>query len=423
MILFKALKKWLLYAYIFYVIYTPVFSPSIIFDKYIVLYGLLFVVLFPYILRRDKSLWKILGHKNVLYLMAFIFLSSLYFTVVQLMNNVEIQSFMDLRLVQNNIINVLIVHAAVIIDKLNRQGFSRRKSFELLLKFGALQGIICLLSLVLPFFKDIAIHLYQATGGFNTFVMDARIYGISSDYTFGTPIYHGLLAGIAVYDIIKNGRRKNYYLYILLILAAVFLNGRTGLVVFLLVSVVSMFYWYIKRHQKMRILGATAALVFVVIGSLGVLQYASPSTYSFVNSFIDDTKNLVVDGKLTGNYQVLLGESLHLPQNEQLVFGEGYRVYDSDAVDRFGFRSDIGYVNDIYMGGLVFALMSYLSLFYFLVYRSQENMVLFLTIALIGMIVNFKGEILRSAIFMFLIIYMKMLMQTRLDGKNERKTA
>lgn len=411
MILFDKLKKYLLYLYIFYVIYTPVLVNSPVFDKYFLLYVLMLLMLTPYVLRRDKSLLEILGNRNVIFLMTAILLSSIYFTIIQFTSNIDIDNFMDLRLIQNNVINVLIIHAAIIIDKLRKRGFSKRGAFELLLKIGALQGIVCLLGLFFPLFKEMAIFLYGIAGGANPFVIESRIYGISSDYTFGTPIYHGLLAGLAVYEAIKN-RLNRYYFYTILILISTFLNGRTGIVIFLLVATLSVVYLYAKKQEKKKIITVLGSIGVIIIVMINCLQYISPNTYKFVDSFIDDTKSLIFHQELTGNYKVLIEDSLRFPENEDFIFGAGFRVYDAEAEQRAGFRSDIGFVNDMYMGGVIFTLLLYLGSVYFLVHDSRDSKFLFLVIIIAIALANFKGEIFRSSIFMFLIIYVKLLSLT-----------
>lgn len=407
MSLVKLVQKVLLYAYIFYVIYTPIFGSGIIFDKYVVLYILMFIMLAPYILKRDNSLLHVLGKKSVIFLMLFVLLSSIYFTVIQIINNVDINGFMDLRLVQNNIINVLIIHAAIIIDKLKKRGYTNRQSFELLLKIGAIQGIICLLGLFAPLFKDAAVFFYTAAGGSNPFVIDARIFGISSDYTFGTPIYHGILAGVAVYLSIKE-RLYKYYYYIPLILAATFLNGRTGIIVFIIIALSSILYLYLRKGNVLKAASTITALAIGLLLSLSLLQNLAPNSYKFVNSFIDDTTNLLLEGDLTGNYSVL-AETNSYPSDVQFFFGEGYRVYDNNEENKAGFRSDIGYVNDMYMGGLFFVIILYLSAFYFLLSGVRGNRFIFFIIIIALLVANFKGEIFRSSIVMFLIVYLKLL--------------
>ncbi len=412
--------KPLLYLYIFYVVYTPIFGAGPLFDKYIMLCLLASVMLVPYFVKRDRSILNILSHRNVVLLMLTVFLLSLYpMILILLVNDIPTDSFADLRFIQNNLINILIIHAAIIIDKLKRFDYSKQQGFEILLRLGALQGSLCILGLLIPAFKEIFVGFYQAGGGMNPFVIDTRIFGISSDYTFGTPIYHGLIAGLAVYFALGDKISK-YYLYVPLILLATLLNGRTGILVFIFVAVISIIHVYAKRARPVNALIALSVLCVLVVGLFASIQRFAPSAYNFVNSFVDDTRNLLVEGELTGNYEVLYETSQVVPEGAGLWFGEGYRIYDSKGAQLAGGRSDVGYINDLFVGGIFYILALYGAVFAFLLYRSDKRDVfMFLLIVAVLLFVNIKGEVFRSAIVMFLVVYIKLLFQSY-GGKNEK---
>lgn len=413
--------KPLLYIYIFYVVYTPIFGSGVIFDKYIVLSILALIMLLPYLLRRDQSILKILGHRNVILLMFVVFSLSLYPIFIQTINNIPINSIADLRIVQNNLINILIIHAAIIVDKLRKFGCSKAQGFEILLKFGMLQGVLCILGLFLPGIKSIFISLYQAGGGFNQFVIDTRIFGISSDYTFGTPIYHGLIAGLAVYFALKHSIRR-YYLYVPFILLATFLNGRTGILVFLLTTTASIFYVYARRSRLVNAFFAFGVVIALLAGLLAGMARFAPNAYNFIDSFIEDTKNLLEKHELTGNYEVLYETSKVMPKNEKLLFGEGYRIYDTQGAQRAGGRSDVGYINDLFVGGIFYIIVLYSATFSFMMHRARKEAFIFLLIIFVMLIINIKGEIFRSAVFMFMVVYIKLLFleYNKIKDCNER---
>ena len=413
--------KPLLYIYIFYVVYTPIFGSGVIFDKYIVLSILALIMLLPYLLRRDQSILKILGHRNVILLMFVVFSLSLYPIFIQTINNIPINSIADLRIVQNNLINILIIHAAIIVDKLRKFGCSKAQGFEILLKFGMLQGVLCILGLFLPGIKSIFISLYQAGGGFNQFVIDTRIFGIASDYTFGTPIYHGLIAGLAVYFALKHSIRR-YYLYVPFILLATFLNGRTGILVFLLTTTASIFYVYARRSRLVNAFFAFGVVIALLAGLLAGMARFAPNAYNFIDSFIEDTKNLLEKHELTGNYEVLYETSKVMPKNEKLLFGEGYRIYDTQGAQRAGGRSDVGYINDLFVGGIFYIIVLYSATFSFMMHRARKEAFIFLLIIFVMLIINIKGEIFRSAVFMFMVVYIKLLFleYNKIKDCNER---
>ena len=320
---FAKLNRYLTYCYIFLVIYTPTISGNFIFSKYTLLILLTTLAITPYILRGDVSILKIISHKYLRALMVVVLISSLYIAGMQIIRNIDFSGVSGLRLVQNNIINIMIINAAVIYDKLRKYGYSTDQMFSLLLKFGALQGIICILSLFYSPLRELAVYLYTTGGGSNQFVIAARIYGVSGDYTYGTPIYHGLLAGLAFYQSIRFGKR--YYAYICLILASVLLNGRTGLLLFILIALASAMYTIYKEGSKKFFPLITAfaiALVFIISAT----PLLPAKNRDIIGSFITDTANLVNARETTGNYSVLIEDSIKFPEGSDLYLGTGRRV-------------------------------------------------------------------------------------------------
>ena len=407
------LRLLLLYVYLFILIYTPALGESIVFDKYIVLYILLVIVILPYVLRRKLTNLTVLQNKNVVLFMLFVLLASIYLMIVQVFNGIEIKNLSDTRIIQNNLINVLILHVAIIIDQLKKLQYTKYDALAILAKIASLQGIYAFLSLVFTPLKNISNTLYSLAGGSNSFVFDTRIFGISSDFTFGTPIYHGILAAILLYAAFYFKKAK-YLMYIPFILITTALNNRTGIVVFFILSLLFLLYIAFKRNKITQILITIVTMMTLSIVFFNSLKTLSPNTYNFLNSFIEDTQNLI-QGKPTGNYEVLMNEVYSFKKsNANLLFGEGYRVYDEAGKIKAGFRSDIGYVNDIFYGGIMYMLILYVSFSYFILYKERKYKYVAVLLLLIVFIVNIKGEIFRSNIVMFLFIYLKLVTQSKL---------
>ena len=342
-----------------------------------------------------------------------VFSLSVYFTLVQTINNIEIQNILDYRLIQNNLINFLIINIAIISDKLSRLGYSKKDALEILLKIGAIQGVICVVSIFFLPLKDIAVQLYANTGGINEFVIGSRVFGISNDYTFGTPIYHGMLAGIGLYYAIKN--KVNYYPYIALILFASIMNGRTGILVFIIfylgIIVHNLLIGNLKYAKK-----PLLAILLVSVLMVGAIQYVAPSSYNFISILVQDTNNLIFKKELTGNYEAL-NQSISLPSGNALIYGAGHRVYADKASEYETTSSDIGFINDLYMIGIVLSIVFYITILYFLRYRSTEDKFLMTALFIILMFANIKGEVFRSSIVMFLVIYTKIILDSKYTDK------
>ena len=124
-----------------------------------------------------------------------------------------------------------------------------------------------------------------------------------------------------------------------------------------------------------------------------------------------------------------LAEMFIFPKGIKLVFGEGYRVLGKKG-SAYGQTqsSDIGIVNDLYMGGLVYVAILYgIHLYLYKVAKkksdkkSMENV--FLPLCLISVaFANIKGEFFRDTLlqqFIFIVIVFTLFSKEE-NSKDER---
>lgn len=394
----RLLKNWWLVLYIFMVVYAPAIGPNPALLKL----GMLIVV--PMLLSVNYAsvgilrVRAMLGSAGARSLILGVGGGAIFVVLVMALRGRPIESFEDTRFVQNCLAILVLINAAFIVDLLRRRGFSKANSFEVLLWLGSFQGVIAILGVMNPAVKEISNELYNAGGASNEFVEASRIYGWSSDFTYGTPIYHGALAGLAVYAIAT--RRAKYYLHIPLILTVVLLNGRTGLIVFALVAVVSIGAAYLRRINIVGLVLGLAGVGSAIWLGLEALARYVPRTYEWVNSFFVDTDNLVSGGTATGNYTVLTREILFVPDGLGLWFGEGVRLYEGAA----GSRTDIGFTNDLFAGGLVYWALAYGGLLLF-IYAKGVDRAISLMLVLACVVANLKGELLHSSVILFIVCF------------------
>lgn len=411
----KLVRDLPLVLYIFYVIYTPAPDTNVLTSKFVVLTVLAGVLLIPYVLSGDRGVWNLLSRPAVMILMVATFAGSIYLMFVRVASGEPVESLIDLRIVQNNVLNLMIVNVAIIVDQLKKRGYSKRQSFEVLLWLGSFQGIFSIAGLFIPWVRNISYTLYQASGSDNIFVMQSRIFGLTGDFTYGTPIYHGVLAGVAFYYLVKS--RTNYLVHIVLIMSVAAMNGRTGLVVFVVMAIFTIVGTYGKRGNLLGMGAALLALVAAGAAAMSFLGDISPATHRFVMSFLDDTRRLLFEGEATGNYGALFEGFARAPDGFGLLFGTGERVYDGEP----GFNSDIGFTNDLYAGGLTYVLFVYLVFLAFLIRNSRGHALLSLELVLVFFLANFKGEVFRSSVILFIFLFIK-LVSSREDVEPETST-
>ena len=347
-------------------------------------------------------------NKHLFYLVLGILISILYFTIRATIANQE------LRIVQNSFILLQIIHISFLYLFIRKYGMKKDEIIRFPLNLGVIQSFICIAMIVFPSLKEIALDLYYNGRPENIFISANRIYGISSDYTFFTPTYHGILCTVAfVYAILK---KWNYIIYIPFLLINILLNGRIGLVVFIVGVVICVLYLLLKGKSKSKIIAYMFFSIFALITVLSVAKYIVPNTFNWIISGFNDTINFFLDRELSGNYTTLFENMLFMPPN--MLFGEGFRVYAGNALE-YGFNSsDIGYVNDLFMGGIIYIIILYLSIFNFIFTngnnknkKSKEfiiNRAISYSLFFMLLVANFKGESMRSGLVLLIIVFIKL---------------
>ncbi|MCS8587939.1 hypothetical protein [Leuconostoc citreum] len=395
------LVKILLIVLIFWGLYTPIANliGSVATSLSFVVFD---VLLFVYLVFSKIEIIKLLQKTRLLELLLAIFVASVYVAFRSAFSGNESRIFQNLQ------IEVQIIYFFELLLVMHyRFRYSKYEIMLFFLNVVMIQGLIAILMLFLTNFHNVALHLYYAGSTENAFISAKRIYGLSSEYTFTTPIVNGIFGVIAVFFSLKKS--KLYLLYLPIILLLVLLNGRTGLVVFGIGSIIIIFK-NAKRLSSLLILSASSALGIYL--TFYLLKTLSQDTYVWIISFFSDTLNLI-NGDATGNYTQL---GMQLPK-DNLLFGYGFRIYDLNTIlsnITIYQRSDIGYANDLFLGGIVYIILLYIPILFY-VYLSTANdnkfkgtgLSFFLVIALL--IADYKGETMRNANLLLLVITLSML--------------
>lgn len=397
------LVKILLLLLIFWGLYTPVANivgPTITSLSFV----LIDILLFIYLIFSNTKINDVLQKSGVIKLIVAIFLASLYVGFRAAFSG------NDSRFFQNTLIIVQIFYFfEILLLMYCKIGYSKYEIMATFLNVVFIQGIIAVLMLLVPAFHDVALHLYYAGAVENSFISDKRIYGLSSEYTYTTPILNGIFGVIAVFLSIKKS--KLYLIYVPIILLLVLLNGRTGLIVFIIGSIIIIFQ---NSRRFTHIVG------LLILSSLGIyavfylISIFSIETYNWILGFFTDTSNLL-DGKATGNYTQL---GMQFP-SENLIFGYGFRIFDPSKVISNGIffrQSDIGYVNDLFLGGIVYLILLYIPIFTYILSSADKDvqfknsgLSFFLLITLV--IADYKGETMRNGNLLLLIITITVLIR------------
>lgn len=409
----KKLLRIFVYVYTFFVIYMPRIS-DLFFGVQIEIFSVI-LLMFTSILwiikcKSKNNLFKI--NKHVLWLFSGIIISSAYFSIRAIIGSY------DIRLMQNLFVLVQIVHVLIITDLMKYLNFTAEKMIRTLLNLALLQGIITLLMIIFPNLKEIALSLYYVNLEENIFISRMRIYGISGDYTFFTPIYHGLLSGIALFYSVY--RSKKYFLYLPFILLVILMNGRFGILVFLLAPIILAVYLLVKGKVNIRALRISFYTILVIGIGVFVIRLVAPYTYDWIVSGVMEVFNLVIYGEKIGNVDVLR-DMLHFPKGVGFFWGEGHRIIGRDGRALGYTPSDIGYVNDMFMGGVVYVFILYGTIISFITKNGKKDSVTLKSEATLSSLIskyllfslllaNFKGEVMRGGLVLVGAIFIKLIL-------------
>lgn len=418
----KKISLFFIYIYAFFIIYSPNIFKSIGIESYYLLAVLAFFQLAVYILKRKKIVNLLT--KNGLVFACSIFMLSICYIIIALINGADLLDFNRLRIIQNNMPIICLINVAFLVHYLKKLNYDSEKMLCFVFNVVLIQSIICVLMLIIPQFRNIALYLYDND---NIFITSVRIYGISSDYTYATPIFHGVISSImTIYAILKNKRK--YFLYIPFFAIAIFFNGRTGLLIYIFTILVCLLIIGIKKKKIFSIIKFLTIGIVCSIVLINILSYVAPNSYWFVKSFVEDTVNLIFQRELTGNYVALFDSFVFFPEGIKLLIGYSTQVIGTKGYAYGIYKSsDIGYINDIFLGGIIYATSLYTIYLNFIkkkISRTNSNYFMFnlfsIILILSLIIANYKGEIFRSTIMVTCIFLIKLIFINDMEcDKNE----
>lgn len=402
-----------IYLYAFFVFYMPELNGILGIRSHILLTGLLFILI-PFFVNGKLNV-----NKELFYLCVGIVISSVFFGVRALTSGNE------LRFLQNNFIIIQAIHISFIIKCLRQKGYTKDDQIKFILNIALFQSFICILMLIIPPFREIALNLYYNGKQENIYISASRIYGISGDYTFFTPVFHGLLSVVAsVYAILKNYK---YLYYIPFFLISILLNGRIGLIVFAFGMMSALLVLLFRGKSISKIIIYVFSFIMTLTISLFLIKFIVPNTFYWIQSGLQDTLALFSDNKLSGNYESLLNTMLYWPEGTNLIWGEGYRVYGEFGLLHGKIPSDIGFVNDMFMGGILYIVLLYGAIIRFVLKKNKNtnqssrvlNIVLSVSMLTVLLISNYKGESMKSGLILLGVIYLKLIISD--DDSNTKR--
>lgn len=221
-----------------------------------------------------------------------------------------------------------------------------------------------------------------------------RLYGLSCSLTYGMPIVQAIIGGLAC--IYAKSYNAKYYLYALIIWATGIMNARVAIVVIaieILAYLVSRLKYLPKGTVKKSTLAIFAGMFLgCIIGICAIFQKSvdiSRITDPFLEIFtlLKGNVEFKTNGYLA--YLYLDPKALALPVENKLIFGAGIT---NDI-------SDIGYIINLWAGGIIYSIVLYLFYLLLLVnwrrtlrHASYVNKYVPVIYGIVLFVVNIKGD-------------------------------
>lgn len=405
------IKILFLYLLTFYLLYLPdlEFLSPYFKTSYILCF---LVIIFTICLRKDFIIFC-KNFKSIKYF-GLLILANLYTIFITCLNSLNI--FSNLTAIVFCIKLVLLIEIYLMICRVYK---TTEEKIKFILQVGVLQSIICIAMLIFPWFKSIADFLYINTVPNYTEssvygITLYRIYGIASDYTFSMSITQALLASISLITFFIY-KKKTYIIYVVLLLFSSILNGRTGVILFSLIFIIGLFLVIDKKRRKRIIVfGIVILLCLLII----LYLFGGNERISWIMSSFKDIFFIFSPNKSFSTISTL-ASYVFFPEGLHLIFGYGSRVFGTEGIRLIGKSSDIGFINEIFRGGLIYIFVFYFAIVglikdYFYeckkVYGNKFGIFFVIAISIFILLSNYKGEAMSGSsiflviIFMFLII-------------------
>ncbi len=242
-----------------------------------------------------------------------------------------------------------------------------------------------------------------------------RGFTIAESSAFGYGITQGLILGFCLFQLQKN---YLYFIPIIFLFISIIFNARIGIV-----PVVIAIVLYITTNRKFSFTKIIVLALTIYIGfwALTSSSFSAKNTTSLEwgLSFFTDTFNFLTGKDQNSNYSVLFENMLFIPDNTMdLFFGTGQNIFLKGEK-----TTDVGYVLQIYQGGLFYLTLMLLFLIYLFwrCYKKSRDKFLPILFVLTILIVNIKGNALfmsHSFFRLFTFYYMYVIVYKKFNHAN-----
>ena len=190
-----------------------------------------------------------------------------------------------------------------------------------------------------------------------------RFYGFASWLSFDMPIMQTILALLVIHPS-RKAKLSNYIIATLLFFSAI-INARNAIVIAVIgfFTMIVLDRWPLRKRLRYAV-----ALTVFIVAALAILLPAirslAPWTYRWIATGFGEILEFLFggsEGVASSSYfdYILTPDIYRFPEGlTGVLFGAGHPTMGMG--ERYGYSSDIGYTNDIWLGGIVYMVLLYL---------------------------------------------------------------
>jgi len=293
---------------------------------------------------------------------------------------------------------------------------------NIIISAGMIQAVLVVLSFL---FNDIQVFFISRMidYGYGTEIesLSFRMYGFASNLTFSSSILLSVIGLITMWFALNKDNK--YYICTLLLFYASIVNSRTSIVI-IVAGIILLFIHKIsiKKIIKIIVFTLVSVLLFVIISDL--IRSISYETYRWLEIGIEDLLDLLFNNSNIDNNEfsyfnyLFSNDRWYVPSDVSILYGSGIRPFYDSILD---FKTDIGYINDLWLGGIVYIISLYGFFFHMILYPrlkwkyNKEYSYIAYLLMIVMIVSNLKGYIfiMNNVTNLIIIIYVFSLQKYR----------
>lgn len=258
-----------------------------------------------------------------------------------------------------------------------KHGLKIKDVINLMLLVGTIQAIFAVAAFFNSNIQEYFINklLSYGYGEILSVLAGWRAYGFSGSLTFGMPVIQSVLSIIALFYASKQKKSFGYILISVLLLFSAVINARTSLIVVIIgLFVLLMLSGLSVKKKVLYLIISVVLIVAFQFCFLPWLEEFSFETYKWIMEGIEDI-NRFIHNDSSGSYYFSYATSADkykLPEGIiSVLFGVGH--YTMGMKTKYGYSTDIGYINDWWLGGILYIIFIYVYFYKAMFFMKKNN--------------------------------------------------